>query len=77
MRSPPLPPAPAQLMMERSALANDLKNVFHGLKEAEHSSDSSYRGPAAQQGQPLEVAVNGWIRLSLPARWPQGVRRAR
>lgn len=39
-----------QLMMERSALANDLKEVFHGLKE----------------GDGLDVAVNGWIRLSLP-----------
>lgn len=37
-------------MMEQSALANDLKEVFHSLKE----------------GGGLDVAVNGWIRLSLP-----------
>ena len=37
-------------MFERSALANDLKEVFHGLQEG---------------GGELNVAINGWIRLRL------------
>ena len=41
-------------MMEESALASDLKDVFHGLKD----------------GEGLDVAINGWIRLSLPGLLP-------
>jgi len=37
-------------MMEESALASDLKEVYHGLKDAEG----------------LDIAINGWVRLSLP-----------
>lgn len=49
-------------MMEQSALANDLKVVFHGLKDMESNP--------TRRPQVLEVAVNGWIRISLPARGP-------
>jgi len=41
-------------MMEESALASDLKEAFHGLED----------------GGGLDVAVNGWIRLSLPGWLP-------
>lgn len=50
-------------MMEQSALANDLKAVFHGLKDMEGGGPGS-EDPA--RPQLLEVAVNGWIRISLP-----------
>ena len=55
-------------MMEQSALANDLKAVFHGLKDME--STSSPVGDDPTRPQVLEVAVNGWIRISLPGRTP-------
>lgn len=65
-----------QLMLERSALANDLRRVYHWVKDM--SRQSTCRR-AAQQ----DVLLNGWIRLSLPtcaaavtvsqpARWWEG-----
>lgn len=41
-------------MMEESALASDFKDAFHGLKD----------------GGALDLAINGWIRLSLPGWLP-------
>jgi len=38
-----------KLMLERSALANDLKQVYHGLRA----------------GETLSVVVNGWVHLSM------------
>ena len=36
-------------MLERSALANDLKQVYHGLRT----------------GETLSVVVNGWVNFSI------------
>ena len=62
---PPHTHTKQKLMMEQSALANDLKAVFHGLKDMESGPGSDPTRP-----QLLEVAVNGWIRINFPARYP-------
>jgi hypothetical protein len=46
--SPPTTRA-CQVMLERSSLMNDLKEVFHGLRD----------------GRELNIMINGWIRLSI------------